>query len=113
MNSEKEGIVRQLEKAVSMVEEYAKIILTEDNGDISKGLLEFTGLLNVIFPVIIQDYTFPEFANRQEEINVWVQLLGQITDTLAGKDTLAKTDILYAVLRPDLMEHIQVLKESM
>ena len=49
--------------------------------------------------------------DRQEELTQWTGLLAQILDTLEGRDTFAKIDVIYAVLLPNLTEHITILQE--
>lgn len=102
----------QLQNALLLMENYAEVILSEDDEKIAYNMPRITELLNLIFPMVVKNYELPAFDGRQEEISIWVDLLGQIVTMLAGNDTFAKVDILCAVLKPDLEEHIQILQEN-
>ena len=101
-----------LKNAVRLMDHYAEVILSEDTEKIAYNMPRITELLNLIFPLVIKDYELPAFEGRQDEISIWVDLLGQIVNTMTGSDTFAKIDILCAVLKPDLEEHIQILQEN-
>lgn len=101
-----------LQSSAILIEEYAKAILTEDNEKIAYNMPRMTELFHVIFPMIIKDYELPAFSGRSDEIGAWVKLLEDTVHTMEGDDTLAKVDILYAVLKPDLEEHIKILQEN-
>lgn len=102
--------VDQLRSALMLLEEYAKPLISEDETKIAIILPHLVQVMNIIFPLVIRDYEQPVFADRQEEISAWVELLGKITETLEGRDTFAKVDIIYEVLRPNLIEHIAILQ---
>lgn len=104
--------LQKLQNAIGIIKECALGILTENAEKNATQTGVLSELLAIIFPIVIEDYSLPVFANRQEEITLWVDLLGQITQLIAGDDCLAKYDILCEVLIPDLQEHIQVLQEQ-
>lgn len=101
----------QLSSTVMLLKEYAKPFITEDETKMAIVMPRIAQVMNIIFPIIIHDYTLPVFADRQEEIPQWTGLLAQILETLEGRDTFAKIDIIYAVLLPNLTEHITILQE--
>ncbi len=105
------SISGQLSSAVLLLEEYAKPFITEDETKMAIVMPRIAQVMNLIFPMIIHDYTLPAFANRQEELPQWTGLLAQILETLEGRDTFAKIDMIYAVLLPNLTEHITILQE--
>lgn len=100
----------QLRSMVLLLEEYAKPLISEDETKLSIIMPRLVQVMNLIFPMVIRDYTMPAFADRQDEISTWVQLLSGITQTLEGRDTFAKVDMIYSVLRPNLIEHIAILQ---
>ncbi len=106
------GVIEQLRSMMSALHDVAKVLLTEEKEKIAPVMPQLTQILNLVFPMVIQDYGLPAFQKRQEEIELWVALLGQIVATMGGEDTFAKIDILCAVLIPDLEEHISILRES-
>lgn len=105
------SISGQLSSAVLLLEEYAKPFITEDETKMAIVMPRIAQVMNLIFPMIIHDYTLPAFAKRQEELQQWTGLLAQILETLEGRDTFAKIDMIYAVLLPNLTEHITILQE--
>ncbi|MBD5532379.1 MAG: hypothetical protein HDQ98_09280 [Lachnospiraceae bacterium] len=105
------SISGQLSSAVLLLEEYAKPFITEDETKMAIIMPRIAQVMSLIFPMIIHDYTLPAFAKRQEELPQWTGLLAQILETLEGRDTLAKIDMVYAVLLPNLTEHITILQE--
>lgn len=105
------SISGQLSSAVLLLEEYAKPFITEDETKMAIVMPRIAQVMNLIYPTIIHDYTLPAFAERQEELPQWTGLLAQILETLEGRDTFAKIDMIYAVLLPNLTEHITVLQE--
>lgn len=105
------SISGQLSSAMLLMEEYAKPFITEDETKMAIVMPRIAQVMSLIFPMIIHDYTLPAFANRQEELPQWTGLLAQILETLEGRDTFAKIDMIYAVLLPNLTEHITVLEE--
>ncbi|MCM1538833.1 MAG: hypothetical protein NC254_10605 [bacterium] len=100
----------QLQSMVLLLEEYAKPLISEDETKLSIIMPRLVQVMNLIFPMVIRDYALPAFADRQDEISTWVQLLSGITQTLEGRDTFAKVDMIYSVLRPNLIEHIAILQ---
>lgn len=118
INIEKQGaeeqestISEQLSSMAVLLKEYAKPFITEDETKMAIAMPRIAQVMNLIFPIIIQDYTLPAFAERQEELSLWTTLLAQILKTLEGRDTFAKVDMFYAILLPDLAEHIMILQE--
>lgn len=105
------SISGQLSSTVLLLEEYAKPFITEDETKMAIVMPRIAQVMNLIFPMIIHDYTLPAFAERQEELPQWTGLLAQILETLEGRDTFAKIDVIYAVLLPNLTEHITILQE--
>lgn len=105
------SISGQLSSAVLLLEEYAKPFITEDETKMAIVMPRIAQVMNLIYPTIIHDYTLPAFAERQEELPQWTGLLAQILETLEGRDTFAKIDMIYAVLLPNLTEHITILQE--
>lgn len=105
------SISGQLSSTVLLLEEYAKPFITEDETKMAIVMPRIAQVMNLIFPTIIHDYTLPAFAERQEELPQWTGLLAQILETLEGRDTFAKIDMIYAVLLPNLAEHITILQE--
>lgn len=105
------SISGQLNSAVLLLEEYGKPFITEDETKMAIVMPRIAQVMNLIFPTIIHDYNLPAFANRQEELSQWTGLLAQILETLEGRDTFAKIDMIYAVLLPNLTEHITILQE--
>lgn len=101
----------QLSSMVLLLEEYGKPLITEDETKMAIILPRIVQVMNLMFPMIIQDYTLAPFSDRQEELTQWTGLLAQILDTLEGRDTFAKIDVIYAVLLPNLAEHITILQE--
>lgn len=101
----------QLSSTVMLLKEYAKPFITEDETKMAIVMPRIAQVMNIIFPIIIQDYALPAFADRQEEIPQWTGLLAQILETLEGRDTFAKIDMIYAVLLPNMAEHITILQE--
>lgn len=101
----------QLSSMVLLLEEYGKPLITEDETKMAMVLPRIVQVMNLMFPMIIHDYTLPPFSGRQEELAQWTGLLAQILDTLEGRDTFAKIDVIYAVLLPNLAEHIAILQE--
>lgn len=101
----------QLSSTMLLLEEYAKPFITEDETKMAIILPRIAQVMNIIFPAVIHDYTLPAFAERQEELPQWTGLLSQILETLEGRDTFAKIDVIYAVLLPNLAEHITILQE--
>ncbi len=101
----------QLSSMVLLLEEYGKPLITEDETKMAIILPRIVQVMNLMFPLIIQDYTLAPFSDRQEELAQWTGLLAQILDTLEGRDTFAKIDVVYAVLLPNLAEHITILQE--
>lgn len=105
------SISGQLSSTVLLLEEYAKPFITEDETKMAIVMPRIAQVMSLIFPTIIHDYTLPAFAKRQEELQQWTGLLAQILETLEGRDTFAKIDMIYAVLLPNLAEHITILQE--
>ncbi len=105
------SISGQLSSMVLLLEEYGKPMITEDETKMAIILPRIAQVMNLMFPVIIHDYTLEPFLDRQEELTQWPGLLAQILDTLEGRDTFAKIDVIYAVLLPNLTEHITILQE--
>lgn len=105
------SISGQLSSMVVLLEEYAKPFVTEDETKMAIVMPRIAQVMNLVFPMIIHDYTLPAFAERQEELPQWTGLLAQILETLEGRDTFAKIDMIYAVLLPNLTEHITILQE--
>lgn len=105
------SISGQLSSAVLLLEEYVKPFVTEDETKMAIVMPRIAQVMNLIYPTIINDYTLPAFAERQEELPQWTGLLAQILETLEGRDTFAKIDMIYAVLLPNLTEHITILQE--
>lgn len=105
------SISGQLSSAVLLLEEYAKPFITEDETKMAIVMPRIAQVMNLIFPTIIHDYTLSAFAKRQEELPQWTGMLAQILETLEGRDTFAKIDMIYAVLLPNLAEHITTLQE--
>ena len=105
------SISGQLSSTVLLLEEYAKPFITEDETKMAIVMPRIAQVMSLIFPTIIHDYTLPAFAKRQEELPQWTGLLAQILETLEGRDTFAKIDVIYAVLLPNLAEHITILQE--
>ncbi|MDE5818002.1 MAG: hypothetical protein K2I07_01580 [Lachnospiraceae bacterium] len=105
------SISGQLSSTVLLLEEYAKPFITEDETKMAIVMPRIAQVMNLIFPTIIHDYTLPAFEKRQEELPQWTGLLAQILETLEGRDTFAKIDMIYAVLLPNLAEHITILQE--
>lgn len=105
------SISGQLSSAVLLLEEYAKPFITEDETKMAIVMPRIAQVMSLIFPMIIHGYTLPAFAERQEELPQWTGLLAQILETLEGRDTFAKIDMIYAVLLPNLTEHITILQE--
>lgn len=101
----------QLSSMVMLLEEYGKPLITEDETKMAIVLPRIAEVMNLMFPLIIQDYALEPFTDRQEELPQWTGLLAQILDTLEGRDTFAKIDVIYAVLIPNLTEHIRILQE--
>lgn len=101
----------QLSSMILLLEEYGKPLITEDETKMAIILPRIVQVMNLMFPMIIQDYTLAPFSDRQEELTQWTGLLAQILDTLEGRDTFAKIDVIYAVLLPNLAEHITILQE--
>ena len=105
------SISGQLSSTVLLLEEYAKPFITEDETKMAIVMPRIAQVMSLIFPTIIHDYTLPAFAKRQEELQQGTGLLAQILETLEGRDTFAKIDMIYAVLLPNLAEHITILQE--
>ena len=105
------SISGQLSSTMLLLEEYAKPFITEDETKMAIVMPRIAQVMSLIFPTIIHDYTLPAFAERQEELPQWTGLLAQILETLEGRDTFAKIDMIYAVLLPNLAEHITILQE--
>lgn len=105
------SISGQLNSAVLLLEEYAKPFITEDETKMAIVMPRIAQVMNLIFPMIIHDYTLSAFEKRQEELPQWTGLLAQILETLEGRDTFAKIDMIYAILLPNLAEHITILQE--
>lgn len=101
----------QLSSMVMLLEEYGKPLITEDETKMAIVLPRIAEVMNLMFPLIIQDYALEPFTDRQEELPQWTGLLAQILDTLEGRDTFAKIDVIYAVPIPNLTEHIRILQE--
>lgn len=101
----------QLSSTVMLLKEYAKPFITEDETKMAIVMPRIAQVMNIIFPMIVHDYTLPAFAERQEELPQWTGLLAQMLETLEGRDTFAKIDMIYAVLLPNLTEHITILQE--
>ncbi|MCM1103221.1 MAG: hypothetical protein NC409_03860 [Clostridium sp.] len=101
----------QLQSMAMLLEEYGKPLITEDETKMAIVMPRIAQVMNLMFPMIVQDYTLSPFADRQEELSQWTGLLAQILETLEGRDTFAKIDVIYAVLLPNLTEHIAVLQE--
>lgn len=101
----------QLGGMAVLLEEYGKPLITEDETKMAIVLPRIVQIMNLMFPMIIHDYTLSPFSDRQEELVQWTGLLAQILDTLEGRDTFAKIDVIYAVLLPNLAEHIAILQE--
>lgn len=101
----------QIGGVLLLLEEYAKPFITEDETKMALVMPRIVQVMNLLFPLIVHDYTLPAFADRQEELSQWTGLLAQILETLEGRDTFAKIDVIYAVLLPNLTEHIKILQE--
>lgn len=101
----------QLGSMAILLEEYGKPMITEDETKMAIVVPRIVQVMNLMFPMIIHDYTLPPFSDRQEELAQWTGLLSQILDTLEGRDTFAKIDVIYEVLLPNLAEHIAILQE--
>lgn len=112
MEAQQTSISGQLGSMVLLLEEYAKPFITEDETKMAIIMPRIAQVMNLLFPMIVHDYTLPAFADRQEELTQWTGLLAQILETLEGRDTFAKMDIIYAVLLPNLTEHITILQEQ-
>lgn len=101
----------KLISTILLLEQYARLVISDDERTQKAMLPELTSMLTEIMPIIIRTYQSPKLTDLQDECTQWMQQLNRIMETIAGDDVFAIADVLYFEMAENLRYFRQLIED--
>ena len=100
----------KIDQIIVIIDEICRLLILNETQEADLLMPEFSTLLMETFPVIVESYLRPDFAEVKEDMYYWTSQLERMIQTIRGEDRFLLIDVLHYETRENLLLYQKMIE---